>query len=98
MLVDILTEDGILLARVLNRTETEYLVQYFLKKTGSEFVYEDTIETVDAECINAQYEDDEVEQSEGYDRYINGDDASEYEPSVEDDSDSESLVSEDDDE
>jgi len=81
MLVDVLTEQGMMLARVVSQTDKEYTIQYFSKKKGDKFVYEDTLETVEAECINDHYEDDEAEKSEGYERYLKDDSDTEYEPS-----------------
>jgi len=95
MLVDVLTDQGIQLAKVLSHTGGEYVIQYFLKKKGPRYIYEGRAESVDAECINAQYQDGEEEKTVGFDRYLHGDD-SEYEPSESEeddsDSDSESLV------
>jgi hypothetical protein len=97
MLVDVLTEQGIVLAKVLNQTESVYTIQYFLEKKNDQFIYNDCIENVDIECINAQYDDGEEEKSEGYELYMEDED-SEYEPSDSDsESDDESLVNSDED-
>jgi hypothetical protein len=98
MLVDVLTDKGMMLAKVVSHTETTFSIRYFLKRRGDTFVYEDTVEEVDVESINDRYEDDEAEKSEGYELYLDGSD-SEYEPSESDDedSDSESLDEEDED-
>lgn len=65
--VDVLTEDGIQLAKVISIGYTSYVVRYLsrIKKRSIYFAYEAPY-TIEKECIDAFYPKETTEHSLGY--------------------------------
>jgi hypothetical protein len=103
MLVDVNTTDGVFLAKVVKEDSDKYKVRYLVAKTKELFDYEDTIDEIDKECVCGVYDPDDTEEHAGFVRveggFIQLDEDEDYEPSecCESESDSESLVDEDED-
>jgi hypothetical protein len=93
MFIDVLTEEGTILAKVLTHDESTYTIRYLTFKNGY-YRYEPSCE-ISVESISGFYEDTQTEESLGYtkvgtNKFTLEDD--EYEPSDEDySSDSTSL-------
>lgn len=96
MLLDVLTDTCIMLARVLQHDEMndEYHIQY-LVKSGNLYQYEKEIHVIQSESISGFYYENDTEASAGFKAVENGfisdESDSDYEPSESDESESESI-------
>jgi hypothetical protein len=104
MLVDVNTTSGVLLAKVLNESESTYTVQFLVHKRKELYDYESTETEVEKESISGMYDPEDTEEQAGLVRVEGGfvfrDEDSDYEPSdseseSDSESDDESLVDED---
>lgn len=99
MLVDVNTEDGVFLAKVLNECGKTYKVQYLVAKNKELFDYESVVHEVEKECVCGVYDPEDTEEQAGFVRveggFIQLDEDEDYEPDTEtDESDEESLCDE----
>jgi hypothetical protein len=102
MLVDVQTENGVFLAKVVKELDTKYKVRYLVYKKKGLYMYEDECEEVDKECICGTYDPEDTEEAAGFRKVEWGfaliEEDGDYEPSdseTETESDEESLVDED---
>ena len=103
-LIDVNTEDSVLLAKVVDETEDTYRIKYLspIKRKYNDlrvYDYEECVEEVDKECVSGFYDtDDEAvagyTQIEGGGFVLNEESDDDYDPTSdeeEDESDEESL-------
>ena len=102
-LVDVFTEQGVMLAKIVSETPTQFVVRYMTHKKNDIYDYDDP-EIIDRECIDGYY-DTSDEAYAGFQKVENGfirfDRDDDYEPSVStesESSDDESLEDESDEE
>ena len=100
MLVDVQTDDGVCLAKVVCENNNSYILKYLVYAKKGVYVYDNYVE-VDKECICGFYDPDDTEEAAGFlpveGGFVLKDDDDEYEPSESSESESdESLVDEDD--
>ena len=100
MLVDVQTDDGIFLARVLREEDDAYVLKYMVVSNSkkNEYRYEDVETLVDKSCICGVYDPGDTERDAGFiqvgERYVPIEDEDEdYEPSESSDSEEDDDVS-----
>lgn len=104
MLVDVNTENGISLAKVIQENEKTFTIRYLSYRKKGIYNYESPCE-VEKDCISGFYNPDDTEEAAGFKKVDGGfveiedSEDEEYEPSESDESDSDiSLVDEDEEE
>jgi hypothetical protein len=103
MLIDVLTNHSVMLARVVHHDEVnhEYQIQY-LVKSGELYNYETEISTISSESISGFYYDNDTELSAGFKPvdggFVSDTSDSDYEPSESDYSEEESMYDTEEDE
>ena len=102
MLIDVNTDDGTFLAKVVEELADTYKVQYLVAKTKELFEYEATVHEIEKDCVCGVYDPDDTEEQAGFIQveggYIQLDEDADYEPSVSDESsEDESLCDDDED-
>ena len=95
MLVDVNTDDGIFLAKVIKETSDTYYVRYMVSKNKELFDYEVAVNEIEKECVCGVYDPGDTEEQAGFIRVEGGflqvDEDGDYEPSDSEESDEESL-------
>ena len=103
MLIDVLTNKCIMLARILNHDDlnNEYQIQY-LVKSGNLYQYESEITTISLESISGFYYENDTELSAGFKPvdggFVSDTSDSDYEPSESEGSEEESMYDTEEDE
>jgi hypothetical protein len=103
MLIDVNTEDGTFLAKVVDEGADTYKVQYLVAKNKELFDYESIVHEIEKECVCGMYDPDDTEEQAGFVRveggFIQLDEDEDYEPSESDEEDDdESLCDEEEEE